>query len=371
MADPLPDEDKARGIERVKKDFDSDDANHAADIAIAIDDSSENSEKSLIQRLARKAARQPKKALLVSFGITILLSALGPLIAGGLELTTDTKGWRTRGTFVGLREMQAEILNLNRYQLFRDTDGSHWNLLTETVSEGYIEFFDRGNAYADPEASTTRKRRLDFEAETEAEADFSIERLATSKRSLTFEETCDASWYSNYSDVLFPDNLYAIWKVEPKEDHDATTISSSMSALDKNVLSQICKAELNTMKVLKENDVCKTCSDADGSCHPPHSLVFLLRQKMDSHEKSCEDLMDLYTTTVQQEFTDELLDCTNEYSEKFNPTTYTPGDLEVCTYVRVLVQNVKKRGILIVTDTGPMYEGKLAHQEAFRLKDLF
>jgi hypothetical protein len=36
---------------------------------IAIDDC-ENTEKSLIQRLARTAARQPKKALLVSFGIT-------------------------------------------------------------------------------------------------------------------------------------------------------------------------------------------------------------------------------------------------------------------------------------------------------------
>jgi len=94
MENPLSNEDKARG-KGVKKvafskadkgkgaeraaaneaDFDSDDANHAADIAIAIDDS-ENTEKSLIQRLARAAARQPKKALLVSFGITILLSAL-------------------------------------------------------------------------------------------------------------------------------------------------------------------------------------------------------------------------------------------------------------------------------------------------------
>jgi hypothetical protein len=91
LANPLHNEDKVRG-KGVKKDFDSDDFNHAADIAIAIDDC-ENTEKSLIQRLARRtAARQPKKALLVSFGITILLSALGPLIAGGLELTTDTKG---------------------------------------------------------------------------------------------------------------------------------------------------------------------------------------------------------------------------------------------------------------------------------------
>ena len=91
LANPRPNEDKNRGKGVKKADFDSDDANHAADIAIAID-GSENTEKSLIQRLARTAARQPKKALLVSFGITILLSALGPLIAGGLEFTTDSKG---------------------------------------------------------------------------------------------------------------------------------------------------------------------------------------------------------------------------------------------------------------------------------------
>jgi hypothetical protein len=38
LANPLPNEDKVRG-KGVKKDFDSDDFNHAADIAIAVETS--------------------------------------------------------------------------------------------------------------------------------------------------------------------------------------------------------------------------------------------------------------------------------------------------------------------------------------------
>jgi len=354
LGNPLADEDKAKVVKGVSfkvVDKDTERADGDVDVDVAESDVDVDVEKSLVQRLARATARQPKKALLVSFGITVVLSALGPIIGGGLKLTTDTKGWRSRGTFIANREMQAEVLNLNRYQLSRDTDGSHWKSLTETVTEGYFEFSDRGIAYADPDltssTSTSRERRLDSSkpkakadavthAHAEAEADFSIdlsEGTSNSRRSrslTTFEETCDASWYSDANSVLFLDNLNAIWKVQPdKGDGDDANISSS--ALDKNVLSQICKAELNTMKVLKENDLCTKCTDADGSCQPPHSLVFLLRQKMDSHEKSCDELMDLYTTTVQQEFTDELLDCMEEYSEKFDSATYTPGDLEVCT----------------------------------------
>ena len=42
------------------------------------------------------------------------------------------------------------------------------------------------------------------------------------------------------------------------------------------------------------------------------------------------ELMKFYTSTaVQEEFTDELLACTNEYSEKFDSATYTPGNMEV------------------------------------------
>jgi len=325
----------------------------------------EINKKTLIQRIARSTARQPKKALLVSFAVSIILSALGPLIAG-FELTTDTKGWRSRGTLVANREMQAEVLNLNRFQLFRDEDGSHWKLVTETETGSWIEFSDRKESYADPEA-TDRTRRLDLKGESlDFKTTFSIERHAgggTSNRSLDFKDTCDTSWFSKFNEVLFEGNMYAMWKVQPDEDHDATV---SSSALDENVLSQICKAEQNTMKILKDNNLCTTCSD--GSCLPPHSLVFLLRQKLEMHETSCEELMKIYTSTVQEEFTDELLACTYEYSEKFDAATYMPGDMEVCLFdylPNVVDANFGKDGNRNVRYTSSFFRTKNDDMEDF------
>eukprot|EP01083_Nonionella_stella_P013473 37924_1 len=139
LGNPLADEDKAKVVKGVSfKVVDKDTERADGDVDVDVAESDVDVEKSLVQRLARATARQPKKALLVSFGITVVLSAMGPIIGGGLKLTTDTKGWRSRGTFIANREMQAEVLNLNRYQLSRDTDGSHWKSLTETVTEGYF-----------------------------------------------------------------------------------------------------------------------------------------------------------------------------------------------------------------------------------------
>ncbi len=139
--------------------------------------STESSKKTLIQRIVRSTARrQPTKSLLVSFAISVILSALGPLIFG-FELTAETKGWRSRGSLVANREMLAEVLNLNRYLLFRDEDGSHWKLVTETVTKGWLEFHDRANRYADPKG--TDRRRLDLvggEPFKDSKANFSIER---------------------------------------------------------------------------------------------------------------------------------------------------------------------------------------------------
>jgi len=112
--------------------------------------------KTFAQRTARATARHPKKIIVASFAVAFILSLIGPIVAGGLEITTDTKGWRSRGTLVAKREMQAEVLNLNRFQLFRDTDGSHWQYLKSTVTEGWILATERGTAYADPKKTSRR-----------------------------------------------------------------------------------------------------------------------------------------------------------------------------------------------------------------------
>jgi len=87
---------------------------------------------------------------------------------------------------------------------------------------------------------------------------------------------------------------------------------------------------MNTMSIMKDNDACNKGSD--GNCCPPHSLIFLLRQKLATHESSCDELMDAYTINVQIEFTDELLGCTDEYTQKFNLATKNPGIMEFCSF---------------------------------------
>jgi len=265
----------------------------------------------------------PKKIIVASFAVAFLLSLIGPIVAGGLEITTDTKGWRSRGTLVAKREMQAEVLNLNRFQLFRDTDGSHWQYLKSTVTEGWYLATERGTAYADPKKTS---RRVGENMDLSLSISQYKRHDDNAEKYIAFEDTCNPLWYKDFGAVLFQDNMYAIWKVQPDEDED----DASVSALDKDVLSQICNAEMNTMSIMKDNDVCNKGSD--GICCPPHSLIFLLRQKLATHESSCDELMDAYTINVQIEFTNELLGCTDEYTQKFNIATKIPGIMEFCSF---------------------------------------
>ena len=141
-------------------------------------------------------------------------------------------------------------------------------------------------------------------------------------RSLALEDTCDVTWYDDYESVLFENNVFAVWKVQPELE------SATLSAFDKEVMSQICEAEVNTLKVMEDAKVCKTCTD--GKCLPPLSLVLLLRQKLNDHDSSCADLMNAYTSEKQAEFTSELFTCTKEYTANFDSASLTPGDTPSC-----------------------------------------
>jgi len=320
----------------------------------------------VFERYARSVARYPKIFLFASLAVATILSAIG-LIVGDFSVEVDNKGWRSRGTLIADREMQVELLNLNRKKLFEDTDGSHWQYLKTTLSRGFVDLLERDDAYERklvsqgggasrqvvPKSQTNsrnmaRRGLEDFDPFPSAKRYFEnvlAGRRFSARRSLlessnptleksrflALDSTCDTSWYSDYEKVLEEDNTFAVWKVQPDLD------SATLSALDKEVMEQICEAEVKTLSIMKEANVCKKCSD--GNCLPPHSLVLLLRNKLNDHQSTCKELMNAYTSQVQAEFTSQLYNCTNEYVDTFDASTLSPGNAPSCPdgYIPTLV----------------------------------
>lgn len=305
--------------------------------------------RTVFEKSARTVARYPRIFLFASLAVATTLSVVG-LIAGDFKVEVDNKGWRSRGTLIADREMQVDLMNLNRNELFEDTDGSYWEYLKNTLTRGYVDLVERDDVYErkllnqgesrkmlntrssrkwglkdfDPVQSTKRHFRqlLSSRKSSNRQSELKYDTTNDKSRFLALEDTCDVSWYSDYEKVLEEDNTYAIWKVQPGLD------AATLSILDKEVMEQICEAEVNTLAIMKEANVCKKCSD--GNCLPPHSLVLLLRNKLNDHQSTCKELMNAYTSQVQAEFTAQLYNCTNEYVDNFDSSTLTPGNSPSC-----------------------------------------
>lgn len=297
---------------------------------------------SILGRTSRATARNAWKCLGAALVVATVLSVVGVQL-GGFSIEVDNKGWRSRGTLIADREMQAEVVNINRQALFEDKDGSVWEKLLTTTTEGYVDLEEREEIYTrklmgfadrqaerkngimdrfDPLQNVKKNFRKLMSKRTQQASTLDGRDSSNKFRSLALEDTCDVSWYDDYGSVLFANNVFAVWKVQPELE------TATLSAFDKEVMSQICAAEVKTLKVMEDAKVCKTCTD--GKCLPPLSLILLLRQKLNDHDSSCVDLMNAYTSDVQAEFTSELFTCTNEYTANFDSASLTPGDTPSC-----------------------------------------
>jgi len=243
------------------------------------------------------------------------------IIVGDFKVVADNKGWRSRGTLVSDREMQVDIMNQNLDKLFRDEDGSVWNTLKTELQFGYVDLEERDEVYE-------RKRNLlDVDHFNDGQLNavqlVSIRgatRTSPDYRSLETEDTCSAGWYNDTDAIQDDRNVYAVWKIQQDD----------MSILDASAMKQICNAELNTLKVMQDAEVCEKCNN--GTCMPPLSLVFMLRVRFDLLEASCDDLIALYTPIEQESFTEDLVTCTNEYKELFDSERMMPGNVTACPY---------------------------------------
>ena len=235
---------------------------------------------------------------------------------GEFTVEADNKGWLSRGTTISDRQMQMDVVNMNRNDLFEDTDGSVWEKLKTENAMGFVGIPRSKRRLQD--SATNVKNHVMKNLDSMAKIITAAKNEVTSHRALN--DVCSFSWYDDYGAILESDNLFALWKAQSDEE------SPSLSILDIEVMSKICAAEANTLKVLEDVNVCYKCGD---ECTPPHSLTYVLREKLDMRYSSCDELLNAYAP-IKDEFVDDLVTCTNEYIQNFDNLSLLPGDISNC-----------------------------------------
>jgi len=249
-----------------------------------------NERVSIPGRLAKAVARNPIKTLVSTLIATLVISVVA-MVGGKFTIEVDNKGWRSRGTLIANREMQNEVLLRAKQELYEDTDGSAWDLYENNVAEGFVDLEDR-------EDGTFNRRQL------------------------STIEGCDATSYYG-REKLFKNNLVAMYKTQPSQ-KDAT-----LSVLDPEVLFNICDAETQTNEMLKEKGLCGGCDDTN-KCLPPFSLLYVLRSHLGNLDSTCNELKDVYTPAVQEDFTNTLVTCVGEIWATYDSVTQQYGDTPSC-----------------------------------------
>lgn len=182
------------------------------------------------------------------------------------------KGWKSRGTEIAKRGMQADILRNNTDTLFYDESGIKWEDITSKVVTGEFPL----------------KEQLSRRFFLNSDQPSSI--LEDSSESIL----CEAeNWYSS-ADIYAKNNMIGL--VQAKE----------ISLLEPTSIQQLCDAESITLSVLEDGNLC----DCD-NCLPPLSLVRLVQNFLGTENRNCEDLAEAYKN-VQNEFTEKLAQCANE-----------------------------------------------------------
>ena len=322
-------------------------------------------------------AVHPRKVLTASILLTIILSAIG-IIVGKFNIEVDNKGWLSRKTIIADRQMQMDLVNYNRQKLFDDLDGVWESLRTTPYDIGFVDVsvkqdeYERrlelndgdygvmnngnhndGNSVGDGDHYMKQKQKQRSLIESAKNFNFKDQVMGSiqqkqqmanvnvningnlhnhnhehehdQQRDLNDSGSCDTTWYEDYDQILNPDHLIAIWKVQPKIKNAA---SVTKSILDVDVLSEICKAEANTLQAMQDAELCNMCFDTNEqprSCLPPHSITTLLRLKFDKMTATCDELMQDYEP-IQEEFKSDLVACTKKYIDVFDRSSLVPGD---------------------------------------------
>ena len=290
----------------------------------------------LSEKMARFIAKYPWRFLISTLTIATAFSFIG-IVGGKFEVAIDNEGWISRNTLIGDREMQTNLIKINRKELFNDEDGSVWYDLENNIQTGFIDVEDD-----------------------------SFERRRRNEELPSFLDGCEIDFYFS-ENFLTRDNVFSVWKTEPDK---ATT---SVSTLDVDVVKQICEADAKTLAALEANNACKAeCGDS--KCLPGHSLSLVLHVYLGLDDLSCDALVEAYTNEVKEEFVAKLADCSNEIRESFDPVTKTWGEDLSCPPLfrsSLLASDFGLDGNLVNRYSTSYYNTFETVDEAFKIHDDF
>ena len=255
----------------------------AASSDCRVSNSNRSKKLSLAQRYASSVAANPKRHLYTTLLICAILTLAAIVGAFVSELTPEInfRSWLTRGTLISSRTMQQFV---NLYEKNENSDEF-------ILSDGQmIDIKDPPNSAV----------------------------------------VCSGQWYGS---PFMTENqqlkLTTVWKTQDE----------SQNALDSEALYQMCMNEKRVLESMEEHDLCYKCpvESNEGSsqerCIQPYSLVAAARLYLQAVSTwsvdfspdiylqpslSCEDLRNAWTKTVQSDFTNVLLDCTNALLAKYN-----------------------------------------------------
>ena len=251
----------------------------------------------LMERAAMGVARWPKTCLLTSISLCLLCSSLG-LYYGDFTVSVDTAGWFSRGSLIGNRQQQTWMIRKKRDGLVAG-DEAFWDDLTENVQPSFqtqsgrrlLTVEEENDNDASPQPTLNDVKPLFHRHLNELQADGN-----ETDGILALVEHCDLDLYSQYKKR----RLWPKWKVT----------NSEASALDPEILHDLCVAEENTQKVLEEQGLCFGCGDY--GCLPPYSIVLYARLEVPrGFSMTCRDLADSWAP-YQSQTEDNWQNCVGE-----------------------------------------------------------
>jgi hypothetical protein len=263
------------------------------------------------QRAADHMARHTCQYLSICCVATVVISVIG-LIVGDFKVAVDNGGWYSRGTLISNRGTQLLLVRKFQEQL-SSGDETTWENVTGNVQGMWGTLF-------------TPRRRLTGEKNhpvlhleqrriaQKIDAQTNVTELGLAVPALT---GCQAEYYYGPS-MIWTEHLWPVWQVQKK----------GVSALDENVLRDICLAEQNTQQVLVEMEACSgNCAIGTGGCLPPFSLVLFARLQIGDvyFTKSCEEVArDFQEQRAQLE--PQLLRCVADMRKSSSYNTYSLGE---------------------------------------------
>lgn len=248
-----------------------------------------------VQRQAKFIARWPRTALWTPLVISIVLSVAG-FYFGGFSVTFNNDSWLSMGTLIARRSTQMKLVRDNREALSED-GSSFWEYITTNHPKEWIINGTQtrrrqllGTAASMSSSSAPNYNEIEMlslqdseDDETEIlHKDFpSVLGRRLQEDNSTIWDRCDISVYTDKS-FATKSRLWPVWRT--KGSHD--------SALDPDVIHDICVAEEHTQKVLVDNGLCYGCNDG---CLPPYSVVLYARLVVeDGFKLNCQQLADAW-----------------------------------------------------------------------------